>query len=141
MCSPCVPYSNRVLSPSSLSVQVIYRGQRSAGYGFVTVSTLAAAEKAVADLNKQELDGRGVLVEIARPHEDRPERPRKSFSKKKVGGRRGSRAVPGEVTEAEADGEYAPAARIDDGADAYADGEAAPKPRKKKSSVSTFQIC
>jgi len=86
-----------------LSAQVIMRGHHSAGYGFVALSSAEATEKAVELLNKVELDGRQVIVEIAKPsdqkNKDRERRP------KRRPGRRGGKAVPGEVTEAEANGE------------------------------------
>jgi len=101
------------------------RGPRSAGYGFVTVTTEAAVEKAVAELNRKELDGRAVIVEAAKPAEDKERserRPKKRF------GRRGSKAPLGEVTEAEADGEA-----TEKPTDVPAEGgEATEKPKKNK---------
>ncbi|KAH7100562.1 hypothetical protein BKA62DRAFT_771333 [Auriculariales sp. MPI-PUGE-AT-0066] len=91
-----------------LSAQVILRGTRSAGYGFVAFKDAASAEKAVSLLNKKELDGREVIVEKA--------------------SRRGAKAPTGEVTEAEANGD----AKADASAP-KAEGDAAtPKPKKKK---------
>ena len=43
------------------------RGHRSAGYGFVALATLEAAQKACDALNSKELSGRNVVVEIAKP--------------------------------------------------------------------------
>jgi RNA recognition motif-containing protein len=119
-----------------ISVHVIMRGHRSAGYGFVTVTTQSAAEQAVAQLDKQELDGRPVIVEVAKPNEQRTKVRTEKRERNRAAGRRGDKAVPGEVTEAEANGEVAPA-RIDD-APAGGDGTAAAaegptRPRKKKS--------
>jgi len=54
-----------------LSTQIIYRGQRSAGYGFVAFNTLEAAQNAAELLNRKELDGRVVIVEIAKPAEEK----------------------------------------------------------------------
>jgi RNA recognition motif-containing protein len=54
------------LSTSS-DVQIIYRGTRSLGYGFVTFATCEEAEKAVAATDKTEIDGRAINVEIAKP--------------------------------------------------------------------------
>jgi len=107
-----------------LTAQVILRGTRSAGYGFVSVSSAEAAQKAVETLDKQELDGRQVIVEIAKPA-DQKDKEKKEKKAKRKPGRRGSKAVPGEVTEAEANGEVlaeAPAASTDEVA----------KPKKKK---------
>ncbi|KNF06103.1 hypothetical protein PSTT_02823 [Puccinia striiformis] len=48
-------------------VQIIYRGTRSLGYGFVTFATREESEKAVAATDKTEIDGRAINVEIAKP--------------------------------------------------------------------------
>jgi RNA recognition motif-containing protein len=40
---------------------------RSRGFGFVEMSTLEEAQQAVARLNGQDVDGRQIKVEIARP--------------------------------------------------------------------------
>jgi len=106
-----------------LSVQVIMRGQRSAGYGFVALTTEEAAQKAVDMLNKQELDGRPVIVEIAKPADQKERRERKP---RRRTGRRGGKAVPGEVTEAEANGEVPKVEGATSGP------EEASKPKKKK---------
>jgi len=109
-----------------LSAQVILRGTRSAGYGFVALSSAEAAQKAVDALHKTELDGREVIVEIAKPA-DQKEKEKKEKKAKRRPGRRGSKAVPGEVSEAEANAETDKAG---DGA-ADADGEGKPKKKKK----------
>lgn len=100
------------------------RGTRSAGYGFVAVSTPEAAQKAVDALDKQELDGRPVIVEIAKPS-DQKDKEKKERKSKRRPGRRGSKAVPGEVTDAEANGEPPKA-------DSNPDQSEAAKPKKKK---------
>jgi RNA recognition motif-containing protein len=100
------------------------RGNRPAGYGFVALSTAEAAQKAVDVLHKKELDERPIIVEIAKPA-DQKERDRRDWKPRRRMGRRGSKAVPGEVTEAEANGE----AKTEDAT--VAEGEA-PKPKKKK---------
>ncbi|KAI0315387.1 hypothetical protein OF83DRAFT_1284901 [Amylostereum chailletii] len=111
-----------------LSAQVIMRGTRSAGYGFVALNTAEAAEKAVEALDKKELDGRQIIVEVAKPAEQK-DKERKEKKARRRPGRRGSKAVPGEVTDAEANGETDKA----EGADA-ANGDAEkPKKKKKKS--------
>jgi RNA recognition motif-containing protein len=111
-----------------LSVQIIMRGPRSAGYGFVSLANADAAEKSVESLDKQELDGRTVIVEIAKPSDqkDREKKERKS----RRPGRRGAKAIPGEVTEAEANGEPSKP----DGAAVPESSEAAKPKRKKKKS-------
>jgi len=47
---------------------------RSKGFGFVTFSDDAAADAAVAEMNGKEMDGRAIVVNEARPREDRPPR-------------------------------------------------------------------
>ncbi|KAI1792915.1 RNA-binding domain-containing protein [Ganoderma leucocontextum] len=112
-----------------LSAQVIMRGgTRSAGYGFVSFTTAEAAEKAVGQLDKKELDGRTVIVEIAKPA-DQKDKDKKQKRFKKRTGRRGSKSVPGEVSEAEANGEASDAIKADGAAPASGD---AAKPKKKK---------
>jgi len=111
-----------------LSAQVILRGTRSAGYGFVALATAEAAHKAVEELDKKELDGRQVIVEVAKPS-DQKDKEKKEKKAKRRPGRRGSKAVPGEVSEAEANGE---AAHKADDADATNEADGAVKPKKKK---------
>lgn len=45
---------------------------RPRGFGFVTMSTPEEAQKAVAALHGQQLDGRELTVNVARPREERP---------------------------------------------------------------------
>ncbi|KAK2466346.1 hypothetical protein APHAL10511_001988 [Amanita phalloides] len=111
-----------------LSAQIILRGHRSAGYGFVALSSAEAAQKAVELLNKTELDGRQVIIEIAKPA-DQKNREKKDRRAKRRPGRRGSKAVTGEVTEAEANGD---APKADDTGDTPAAGPRKIKRRKKK---------
>ncbi|KAH9938397.1 uncharacterized protein B0H18DRAFT_966936 [Fomitopsis serialis] len=121
---------HRSLWPLRLTAQVIFRGTRSAGYGFVSVATPEAAQKAVELLDKQELDGRQVIVEVAKPAEQKDQEKKAKKASKRRPGRRGSKSVPGEVTEAEANGEAANGdADKADGATSAAEGE---KPKKKK---------
>ena len=44
---------------------------RPRGFGFVTMSTEAEAQKAVEEMNGTSLDGRDLTVNIARPREER----------------------------------------------------------------------
>jgi len=113
-----------------LSAQVILRGTRSAGYGFVALATADAAQKAVQVLDKKELDGRQVIVEIAKLS-DQKDNDRKERKSKRRPGRRGGKAVPGEVSEAEANGD---APKAEDPNPAEGDAAAA-KPKKKKKSA------
>ncbi|OCH88307.1 RNA-binding domain-containing protein [Obba rivulosa] len=119
-----------------LSAQVIFRGTRSAGYGFVAVATAEAAQKAVELLDKKELDGRQVIVEVAKPA-DQKEKKQKRFNKRRTG-RRGSKSVPGEVSEAEANGDASAAEKTDGGAPAT--DEAAKPKKKKKANVSPYLL-
>jgi len=112
-----------------LSVQVILRGSRSAGYGFVALATAEAAQKAVETLDKKELEGRQVIVEVAKPS-DQKDKEKKDRKSKRRPGRRGSKAVPGEVSEAEANGE---ANKSDEAAAPDSNEAAKPKKKKKKS--------
>lgn len=45
---------------------------RSKGFGFVTFATEEAAQAAVAQLNEKEIEGRKIIVNVARPKEERP---------------------------------------------------------------------
>ena len=121
---PAVPALTFHQSFISISAQVIMRGTRSAGYGFVALKTAEAAQKAVDELDKKELDGRQIIVEVAKAPEQK-DKDRKEKKARRRPGRRGSKAVPGEVTDAEAAGETAA-----EGDAVPADGE---KPKKKKS--------
>lgn len=59
------------------SVNVItdkFSGQ-SKGFGFVEMATEEDAQKAIQELNGKELDGRAIVVNEARPQEDRGPRP------------------------------------------------------------------
>ncbi|MDR2057303.1 MAG: RNA-binding protein [Dysgonamonadaceae bacterium] len=56
---------------------------RSKGYGFVEIDDDEAANKAIAELNGAEYDGRTISVSEARPRE---ERPRREFNNYRGGG-------------------------------------------------------
>ena len=62
---------------------------RSKGFGFVTISDDEMAQKAVSALNGKDVQGRELKVSEAKPMEDRPERPRRSFGGGDRGGSRG----------------------------------------------------
>lgn len=99
------------------------------------MSSAEAAQKAVDALNKQDLDGRSVIIEIAKPA-DQKDKERNERKANRRPGRRGSKAVPGEVTEAEADGDVPKAE------DTPAAEDEADKPKKKKkNAVSKFASC
>ena len=58
---------------------------RSTGFGFVTFATKEEAEKAVAEMNDKEMQGRQLKVSIAKPMDpDRP-RPERSFGNRSGG--------------------------------------------------------
>lgn len=56
-----------------VSAQVIVDrdSNQSKGFGFVEMSSDDEAKKAIADLNGKEIDGRAIMVNEARPKEDR----------------------------------------------------------------------
>jgi len=86
-----------------ISAQVILRGHRSAGYGFVALSSAEAAQKAVDALHQQELDSRQVVVEIAKPADQKDkEKKEKRFKSKRRPSRRDSKGAPGELSEDDA---------------------------------------
>lgn len=71
---------------------------RPRGFGFVTMSSAEEAQKAIDALNGQQLDGRALTVNVARPREDRPpgggggsRGPRREFGGGGGGGRGGDR--------------------------------------------------
>ncbi len=45
---------------------------RSKGFGFVTFANDADAEKAVAEMNDKEVETRKIVVNVAKPREERP---------------------------------------------------------------------
>jgi len=56
------------------SANIITRGPRSLGYGFVEMESEEEANNAVRLLNKKEIDGRQINVEVAKPREEGEER-------------------------------------------------------------------
>jgi len=59
-----------------LTVKIItdkFSGE-SKGFGFVTMASKEEGQKAIADLNGHELEGRTITVNEARPRESRPPR-------------------------------------------------------------------
>jgi len=55
-----------------LSANIITRGPRSLGYGFVEFASLEDANKSVDLLHNKEIDGRKINVEVARPRAEPP---------------------------------------------------------------------
>ncbi|MEK7780940.1 MAG: RNA-binding protein [Verrucomicrobiota bacterium] len=75
---------------------------RPRGFGFVTMSSAEEAQKAIDALNGQQLDGRALTVNVARPREERPaggggggRGPRRDFGGGGGGGDRGDRGGRG----------------------------------------------
>jgi len=56
----------------SASVIMDRETNRSKGFGFVEMSSDEEAKKAVEELNGKDLDGRAIVVNEARPREERP---------------------------------------------------------------------
>lgn len=48
-----------------------FRGNRSKGFGFVTMATVEDARKAVEMFHEKEIEGRALVVNVARPREER----------------------------------------------------------------------
>lgn len=51
------------------------------GFGFVTVKTEEMAEKAVNELNGKEVAGRKIVVNVAKPKEDKPREDRGGYNR------------------------------------------------------------
>lgn len=69
----------------SASVVIDRETNRSKGFGFVEMATEEEAQAAIDQLNNKDLDGRSIIVNAARPRE---ERPRQSFGGGGGGGNR-----------------------------------------------------
>jgi len=72
-----------------ISANIITRGPRSLGYGFVEMESEEDAQKAVQAMNKKEIDGRPINVEVAKPREEGQDAENKETSQR--GGFRGGR--------------------------------------------------
>jgi RNA recognition motif-containing protein len=131
------PSTHSSLPIYSISAQIIKRrsrhGSRSAGYGFVALTTIEAAQEAVEALNNTELDGRPVIVEIAKPAEEKSKESRPPRKPRKRPTGRRPRSAHGEVTDAEANGEITDKAEAAPGTAPATEGaEKLEKPKKKK---------
>jgi RNA recognition motif-containing protein len=115
----------------SISAQVIFRGTRSAGYGFVAFNTAEAAQKAVELLNKKELDGRTLIVEVAKPTEEK----QKEKKEKRTPKKRSAKKAKASGEEADAASGTADATETKD---TVVNGETTgdAKPKKKRNTVS-----
>jgi len=56
-----------------VSANIITRGPRSLGYGFVELENEEDAKNSVKVMNKKEIDGRQINVEVAKPREEEPQ--------------------------------------------------------------------
>ena len=69
---------------------------RSKGFGFVTFNDDAAAQKAIAEMNDKDVEGRKLKVNEAKPMDpDRPRPPRRDFGDRGDRGRGGGRGFGG----------------------------------------------
>jgi len=64
---------------SSVQIVLDRETNRSRGFGFITMGSDAEAQAAIDQLNSQSLDGRSLRVSEARPREERPQQPKRSF--------------------------------------------------------------
>ncbi|PVG01037.1 RNA-binding domain-containing protein [Serendipita vermifera] len=113
-----------------LSVQLIYRGRRPAGYGFVAFNTAEAASKAAELLNKKELDGRTLIVEVAKPTDQKEKKEKRSPKRRpsKKGKSVNGEATTNGVTDAKESTEKAATSETQEGS---------PKPKKKRNARKT----
>jgi len=74
-----------------VSANIITRGPRSLGYGFVELETEEEAQKAVALLNKKSIDSREINVELAKPRDEAKIAEKRQSHLERGRGRRGSR--------------------------------------------------
>jgi RNA recognition motif-containing protein len=61
--------------------------QQSKGFGFIEMADDAAADKAIAELNGKEIDGRRVRVNVAEDKQRSERRPRRDFNREDRAGR------------------------------------------------------
>ncbi|TKY88306.1 hypothetical protein EX895_002658 [Sporisorium graminicola] len=121
--------------------QIITRGTRSLGYGFVTFSTEAEAQTAIQLLNKRDVGGREISVESAKPQSaaadaDKPKARRTRSKKDKESSRapRRARADEGEEGAAEDDA-AAKVATNGDSANGTKPSKSAKRRQKKKAAA------
>ncbi|EPQ27733.1 uncharacterized protein PFL1_04870 [Pseudozyma flocculosa PF-1] len=118
---------------------IITRGTRSLGYGFVTYSSEAEAQKAVQLLDKREVGGRQISVESAKPQAPHVEGAARKSAKKKSEKKAQSSGARAARRPRADDGEEGGADNDEvkkEGADANGDGTAktSKSQRKKKAS-------
>jgi len=83
------------VSGKVISGNIITRGPRSLGYGFVEMDSEQDAENAIKLLNKKEIDGRPINVEVAKPREEGSTSPRSGPNTSSRGSPRGGRGGRG----------------------------------------------
>jgi len=74
---------------SSVQIVLDRETNRSRGFGFITMGSDAEAQAAIDQLNGQSLDSRSLRVSEARPREERPQGPKRSFGGGGGGEKRG----------------------------------------------------
>lgn len=79
-----------------ISANIITRGPRSLGYGFVEMENLPDAENAVKLLSKKEINGRPINVEIAKPRDETAQPEEKDAQASRGGFRGRGRGTRGE---------------------------------------------
>lgn len=47
---------------------------RSKGFGFVEIESDEEAQRAISEMNGKDIEGRNIVVSVARPKEERPQR-------------------------------------------------------------------
>jgi RNA recognition motif-containing protein len=59
-----------------LSASIIFdrMSGRSKGFGFVELEDDEEAQKAISEMNGKDFEGRNIVVSVARPKEERPQR-------------------------------------------------------------------
>ncbi|KAN0064220.1 hypothetical protein ACQY0O_003387 [Thecaphora frezii] len=125
--------------------QIITRGTRSLGYGFVTFSSEAEAQKAVQILDKKEVGGRQISVESAKPQAPHVEgegkkgtKAKKSEKKPRSGARAARRPRTDDGEEGGAENEESSAKEGDgvaNGANGAGQSKSARRRQKKKAAV------
>jgi len=95
-----------------ISANIITRGPRSLGYGFVEMDSEEDANKAVQVMNKKDIGGRPINVEIAKPQDETKKR---NLDEPKEGGtrRRRRRPPPRKTFEDGEEGETVEGGKID----------------------------
>jgi len=89
-----------------LNANIITRGPRSLGYGFVELATPEAASKSVEMLHQQMLDGRQINVEIARPRPESDETEGASNGEVRMGRRHRTNSHNNNQVSSPDDGEF-----------------------------------